>query len=199
MSNLDDATMSNAPISSKRPVLYLDWDGTVNFFGSRNKYRKHSGFSYMRRGSASLLPEFDPWGGNGFAPGGPYAMNWSAELLRKLAALPVDIVALTAWRHSFSELIKATQWELESFRVLDWADGPTGRMHSGKVAALIADQLRDPRPFIWADDEAIAFYTDEHKAQLAGIPQLLLAPDENIGLTRADYESMLEFIESLRD
>lgn len=199
MSNLDDTPASDLPVSLKRPVLYLDWDGTVNFFGSRNNYRKRSGFSYMRRGSASPLPEFDPWGGNGFAPGGPYAMNWSAELLRKLAALPVDIVALTAWRHSFSELVRATQWDLDSFRVLDWVDGPTGRMHSGKVVALVADQLRDPRPFIWADDEAIAFYTDEHKELLSGIPQLLLAPDENLGLTRDDYDSILGFLESLRD
>lgn len=183
--------------ASKKPVLYLDWDGVVNFFGSRNQYRKRSGFHYLRRGSAMPIAEFSPWGGNGFAPRGPFSLNWSAELLRKLAELPVDIVALTTWRHSFTELIKATQWELESFRVLDWVDGPKGKEHAGKIPALIQDQIMNPRPFIWADDEAIAFYNDDHRKMLEGIPQLLLAPDEKVGLTMADYEAMLKFLASL--
>lgn len=189
MTNFDAAM-----IGEKRPVLYLDWDGVVNFFGSRNQYIKKSGFGYLRRGSAVPRPADRPAGSLSF---GPFSLNWSAELLRKLAALPVDIVFLSTWRHSFSELLKATNWELDSYRVLDWADGPKGSEHAGKVPALVADQLADPRPFIWADDEAHSFYGDDDRAKLSGIPQLLLAPNEDLGLVMADYEAMLDFLSDL--
>lgn len=181
--------------SEQLPVLYLDWDGVINFFGSRNQYRKRSGFSYMRRGSASPLQNL-AWN-NGYIIG-PFDLNWSAELLRKLAALPVEIVALTTWRESFSQLIAATDWELKDYRVLHWKDGPKESEHAGKIDALLKDQLENPRPFIWADDEAHAFYTDEKRLQLAHIPQLLIEPDENIGLTIEDYNSMVNFLESLK-
>lgn len=189
-------SFDSAAICAKRPVLYLDWDGVVNFFGSRNQYLKKAGFGYLRRGSAMPRPADRPSGSMSF---GPFPLNWSAELLRKLAALPVDIVFLSTWRHSFSELLKATQWELENYRILDWTDGPRGSEHAGKVPALLADQLADPRPFIWADDEAHSFYTEDDRAKLAGIPQLLLAPSEALGLTADDYATMLSFLNELND
>lgn len=177
------------------PVLYLDWDGVVNFFGSRAQYRKRSGFSYMRRGSASPLQNL-AWSA-GYQLG-PFSMNWSAELLRKLAELPVEIAALTTWRDSFSQLIAATDWELDNYRVIDWKNGPAGSEHAGKVDALIADQLANPRPFIWADDEAHKYYTEEKRGLLSHIPQLLIEPNEDIGLTMSDYHSMVDFLESLK-
>lgn len=185
---------SQAP--EKLPVLYLDWDGVVNFFGSRTQYLKHSGLGYVRRGSASPLPyelSFDSYG----LKRGPFPLNWSAELLRKLAALPVEIAFLSTWRHSFPALLRATQWELEGYRVLDWTDGPRGSEHSGKVPALLADQLAAPRPFIWADDEAHRFYGPVERAQLSSVPQLLLEPQESLGLTKADYLKMVEFLDGL--
>lgn len=189
------ANFDSTALCSKRPVLYLDWDGVVNFFGSRNQYIKKSGFGYLRRGSAMPRPADRPSGGLSF---GPFPLNWSAELLRKLAALPVDIVFLSTWRHSFSELISATQWDLENYRVLDWTDGPKDSEHAGKVTALIADQLADPRPFIWADDEAHSFYSEADRAKLSGIPQLLLAPSEDLGLTADDYKAILNFLDGLK-
>lgn len=191
---------SSAPTPEKLPVLYLDWDGVINFMGSRSQHRKRSGLGYMRRGSASPLPE--TLNSNGYdSPfrSGPFPLNWSAELLRKLSALPVEIVVLSTWRHSFSELLKATQWDLEHYRVLDWADGPRGSEHSGKVLALLMDQLMEPRPFIWADDEAHDFYTDELRAKLSHVPQLLIAPDENLGITLEDYRSMVSFLDGLNE
>lgn len=197
MATNDCAAVNDRALLTVRPVLYLDWDGVINFYGSRNQYSKRSGFSYMRRGSAyDLINHHDP---NSFVDysRGSFPLNWSAELLKKLAALPVEIVILSTWRHSFVKLVEATQWELENYRVLDWEDGPKDREHSGKIDALLADQLANPRPFIWADDEAHEFYTDEHRALLSHVPQLLLAPDENIGLKLSDYELILRFLEGL--
>lgn len=184
---------------SALPALYLDWDGVINFMGSRSQYRKRSGLSYMRRGHAAPLQSTLDNQGYSMFRYQSYPLNWSAELLRKLAALPVEVVILSTWRDSFGELIRATQWnELENYRVLDWTDGPKDREHAGKVPALVADQLADPRPFIWADDEAHKFYGEAERALLAGTPQLLLAPDENIGLTMDDYLAMVAFLGDLK-
>ncbi len=181
------------------PALYLDWDGVINFFGSRSQYRKRSGLSYMRRGSASPRQNTRDRLSHDTSFFKAYPQNWSAELLRKLAALPLEVVFLSTWRDSFPELIRATQWnDLENYRILDWTDGPKGSEHSGKVPALVADQLANPRPFIWADDEAHSFYTEADRAMLQGTPQLLLAPDENIGLTMDDYLAMVKFLDGLR-
>lgn len=180
---------------TNKAVLYFDWDGVVNFFGSRSQYRKHSGLGYMRRGSASPLEE--PRGGWASPQTvGPFPLNWSAELLRKLEELPVELVFLSTWRHSFVNLSRATQWN-PTVRVLDWTDGPRGAVHAGKVEALVADQLANPRPFIWADDEAIQFYTEDKRELLGATPQLLLEPKEEIGLTIEDYEKMVAFLASL--
>lgn len=187
---VDSPSTDRSP--EKLPALYLDWDGVVNFFGSRNQYNKRSGFGYVRRGSALGTTIR-----NGREEPYIYSLNWSAELLRKLAALPLEIVFLSTWRHLFPELLRATQWDLDSYRVLDWEDGPEGQTHAGKIDALVADQLADPRPFIWADDEAHAFYGPEHRALLSSVPQLLLAPHEHIGLTALDYSAMVSFLDGL--
>lgn len=177
---------------SKLPKLYLDWDGVVNFFGSRSKYNRHAGFGSMRRGSVpSPAVNGDP------STAEILSMNWSADLLRKLAALPVEIVILSTWRHRFPELLKATSWDLADYRILDWTDGPDGSIHAGKIDALLADHLADPRPFIWADDEAHSFLTDAHRNLFSTTPHLLLAPDDDLGLTADDLSSMVSFLAGL--
>lgn len=188
--------MDTAGPSSVLPVLYLDLDGVVNFTGSRTQYAKRSGFGHMRRGSL-LDPSKNSY--DAFTRRNNLLdLNWSAELLRKLAALPVELVVLSTWRHHFADFKRATQWnDLESYRVLDWTDGPRGSEHAGKVPALVADQLAHPRPFIWADDEAHAFYSDADRAALSAVPSLLLTTDEKLGLTLADYTAMLDFLAEL--
>ena len=183
---------STSPSPEKLPALYLDWDGVVNFFGSRSQYNKRAGFGYLRRGSAVAMLKL-----NGAVQPYSFSMNWSAELLRKLTALPVEVVFLSTWRHQFPELLKATQWDLGGYRILDWEDGPEGSEHAGKVDALLADQLADPRPFIWADDEAHSFLTEDHLASLSSVPHLLLSPSEDVGLTGDDYRSMVSFLAEL--
>lgn len=178
------------------PVLYLDLDGVVNFTGSRTQYAKHSGFGHMRRGSVldPSKPSYDAF----TRRNNLLNLNWSAELLRKLAQLPVELVILSTWRHDFDTFKRVTQWDdLTEYRVLDWADGPRGSEHAGKVPALVADQLADPRPFIWVDDEAHPFYSDADRDALSSVPNLLVTTDEKFGITLADYTAMLSFLASL--
>lgn len=178
------------------PVLYLDLDGVVNFTGSRTQYAKHSGFGHMRRGSVldPSKPSYDAF----TRRNNLLNLNWSAELLRKLAQLPVELVILSTWRHDFDTFKRVTQWDdLTEYRVLDWTDGPRGSEHAGKVPALVADQLADPRPFIWVDDEAHAFYSDADRDALSSVPNLLVTTDEKFGITLADYTAMLSFLASL--
>lgn len=186
--------------SAPLPALYLDWDGVINFFGSRSQYRKRSGLSYMRRGSASPLQNTRDRLSYDTSFYRAYPQNWSAELLRKIADLRVEVVFLSTWRDSFPELIRATQWnDLKNFRVLDWEDGPKNSEHAGKVPALVADQLAHPRPFIWADDEAHAFYGAAERELLKDTPQLLLEPNEDVGLTTDDYLAMVKFLDGLQN
>lgn len=178
------------------PVLYLDVDGVLTFTTSRTQYLKHAGFGRLRRGSLldPGLPVYDLFGSRSNI----LQLNWSAELLYRLAELPVELVILSTWRQDFVSFKRATQWDqLENYRVLDWEDGPNGSEHSGKVPALVADQLANPRPFIWVDDEAHAFYSDADRDALSAVPSLLLAPDEKFGLTRTDYDAMVSFLEDV--
>lgn len=182
--------------TSVLPVLYLDVDGVLTFATSRTQYLKHAGFGRLRRGALldPGLPVYDLFGSRSNI----LRLNWSAELFYKLAELPVEVVILSTWRHDFVSFKRATQWDLlENYRVLDWEDGPKNSEHSGKVPALLADQLANPRPFIWVDDEAHVFYSDADRAALSATSSLLLAPDEKFGLTRTDYDAMVSFLEDV--
>lgn len=192
MRPLSGCTVTRGQDKAVSPVIYLDFDGVINFFGGRHKHRERSGLGYTRHAAASPLPRYNQFGQQ--HPTGVYPIQWSGQLLHMLSEIDgLDIIWLTTWRDSTSELERAMGW-MKPVGSLDWVDGPTGREHAGKVPALLHHQMFTPRPFIWADDEAHQFYLPEHRAQTANTPQLLIAPDEKVGLTASHVQQIADFV-----
>jgi hypothetical protein len=168
-----------------KPVLYMDFDGVLNFFGSRSAYTKRSNApGYLRRNSVYDI-ETNSW----------YGLNWSAELVRKLGELDADWLWLTSWREKAPALLDPAL-QVASVGSLDWDfSEATGWNHDLKWLALLADQDANPRPFVWVDDEATRAF--DETALLVKVPYLLVKPDPNFGMTRADLDNVREFLASV--
>lgn len=154
--------------------LYLDIDGVVNFFGSRNQYRKHSALGYLRRGQIG-------------SEGLTFPFNWSAQLLRELDSVDgLEIVLLSTWNKYSDELFKGLDWR--AHRVLGDVEG--ARSDHYKLDELEIDQSNDPLPFIWADDTATILSPQID----APSDKLILMPDEKFGLTHDDLAEIKNFV-----
>lgn len=162
---------------SPKATLYLDIDGVVNFFGSRNYYRKHSELGYLRRSSAA-------------AKGYLYGMNWSNELLHRLDAIEgLEVALLSTWNSRHESLFHALQWS--THRVLGDVEGRYS--DSRKFQELMEDQDVNPRPFIWADDTATSLAT----WLPAETEHLVLTPHEDLGLDHDDIAAIEDFVAGL--
>lgn len=51
----------------------------------------------------------------------------------------------------------------------------------------------DPRPFIWVDDDEVPAYRKEIEGRYPALPNLLIAPVYDIGLTPAHLDQMRAF------
>lgn len=65
-----------------------------------------------------------------------------------------------------------------------------------KARHIIADQKKNPRPFIWIDDKA-PLYWQEVVEQHTTAPSFILATDSHSGLTREEILQMVLWIEKL--
>ena len=167
-------------------TLYLDIDGVVNFFGSRTQHRKHSGLSYQRRGAAVA---YHPQLGNH-----PFEMNWSAELLKTLSELEgLEIALLSTWNDSSPALFRTLGWSTD--RVLAPVRRPGTLSEENKFDELVKDQELNPRPFIWVDDTATVLAS---RLELE-VARLVITPNDDLGLTRFELDSIVKFVEDLRN
>lgn len=176
-----------------RPVLYMDFDGVVNFVGSRTRHRKEAGLGYLRRNGvwANKTPE-DTWKATHGYGQRYFNLNWSAELVRKLDALDADWLWLTSWKADGPEFLDPLLG-IESAGWMDWDySAATGFNHEMKFPALVADQAANPRPFVWVDDEATVAF--DASALPVEVPHLVLTPDDAVGVTATDLEAMSEFV-----
>lgn len=179
-------------------VLYLDWDGVVNFFPESDVHYNEAlhfrdtniGFATAKVKEHGQVKTY-----------GPYFQLWSNELLNELSSLNVEIVFLSAWRDNLSELLKVTKWQIpqEKISILDWGTCRSDWNQANKVPALIQHQVNCPKPFMWCDDEAVSFYSKKDRELLVKIPQLLITPDPRVGLTRNDLIKMRNFVENNKE
>lgn len=186
------------------PVAFMDYDGVVRFYGSRNQRRKRADLpGYLRR--QTVLSENGHW----------YDWNWSAELVKKLNELRVELPFewhwLTSWTGETSLLERVTglkpadsdvSWDAFPNEVKVWGYHPTDVEYNEyrfdrKVEKVLEFTHANPdTPFMWVDDEATVRWTDEVKATVTA-PHLVLQPDSDLGLSLTQVAEMRNFLESL--
>lgn len=174
-----------------KPVLYLDFDGVVNFSASRSKYTKHSDTPH-RLGRASVFVD-KSW----------CDLNWSRELVYKLNSLKDDtgfnLLWLSTWLgHTAS--VEATLG-LKSDGFLDWdaesnlplkLDELILERDNRKYDVLKINVANRGMPFVWVDDSATKLFNPKDFNPLP--PHLVLTPDEDYGLTRSDLSAIDTFM-----
>ena len=166
--------------------LFLDFDGVVNFDGSRSAFHRNpDALGYLRRNHIySYMGGFD--------------INYSAELVKKLNEMHSEFGFTWLW---------LSTWVDECVSLLDPKLGSNSdgfvawNPHFGITNAnLTAERARrkyaaikenyDGEPFIWIDDEA----TVEFKASDFAVPTLVIAPDAKFGLVASDLVKIKEFL-----
>jgi len=192
------------------PYLFLDFDGVVNFFSSKNAYRKRGDtFGYTKK--------VDIHDGYDF-----YSVNWSSDLVTKMNALKAATGFTWLWH---------TTWLDKSVKLVDprlgtnsdgfinwdawggltkevggggWSGGPRKvfTMSSDEIDeirdtrkydALKAHVSANPAPFVWVDDSATRKYNADDFVGVLDVPHLILRPDEKTGIVHWDYERMVKF------
>lgn len=126
------------------------------------------------------------------------------EVMHSLQAMRNDynteIVFLTTWNHDNAITLAMEQTGyLPHARVI-----PADLNHEAqdkaewtqwKADAIIADQKNDPKPFVWVDDNAPAYWS-EYVTLNVTTPHLIVQTDSTTGLTQADLAKIEEFLQA---
>jgi hypothetical protein len=179
-------------VADRRPAppnLFLDVDGVLNAL----ELDAGSGVDGFEDFNVHEV-EFE------FEPGRPrlFQVRLSPTMGARIAQLAANIHWATTWEHRadsaiaplcglphglpvLSPLNEAEEWDL------DW-----------KFLAVRRSVQRDPRPFVWIDDDIDFFVDDdvtprEWAAKLA-TPSLLIAPDTRTGLLPGQLDAVDEFL-----
>ncbi len=178
-----------------RPVLFIDFDGVLNFTGSVARYRETPGALGDVRETALSVGQFS------------FRIQWSAELVRELADLkeraPFDWLWLTTWReHAVAQVDPAlgtpsdgyVPWSSGAVS-MPWADSASSR----KYDALMETLSVNPRPFVWVDDTATPAYDAADFVGDLDVPHLVVAPSTDVGLLCPDVDAIAAFLLGLQD
>jgi hypothetical protein len=164
----DNAYSSAMPIPAKRPLLFLDVDGTLIPIGG---------------------PPVDS-GRNEVAHSNPLLSRINPEHGRWLATLPCDLVWATTWMDDANDAISPLL-NLPELPVVDWPDDDDDGPVHWKTRGLVT--WAAGRPFVWIDDEI----TDADRTWVAAHHPgraLLHRVDPRTGLTEHDFAAIREWI-----
>ena len=118
--------------------------------------------------------------------------NYAPEVARRLGSTGLELVWLSSWDNgsmSCTERVEA----FRKGRSLEPATNSHGHINiSQKLRALIVDQIKDPSPFVWVDDEITLAAKREIDASLK-VPSLLIAPERSIGLNERELWQIEDF------
>lgn len=176
-------------------VIFMDFDGVLNFFAPKNYYRQYGDtFSQLQHTEA-------------YADGQNWKLNWSAELIQKLMMLKqknnFEWHWLTTWAKDTNILDKILK--IDSTLSVSWEPYPSMSllrkknisMNSYRNAAkldivlMFADAAK--APFIWIDDEATQLWTAEY-SELIEVPHLIIQPSGTYGLVKHDVGKIEKFL-----
>jgi len=174
--------------------VFMDFDGVLNFEGSRNQMRKNpDAGGYLRR--ATL-----------FENGVGYGLNWSAEVVRKLMELKETTGYMWVWVTSWTGLTYRLDWFLDVKSDLDlvWNPDPPVRAWSSYSDSEVGEYRKHAKlqvlelfmvdkpdaKFVWVDDEATVLW----KPGLFKQDSLAVTPNPKFGLTLPELEVMKTFL-----
>ena len=126
-------------------------------------------------------------------------MDFAPEVITTLDQIreeyQVELVFLSTWCHEMHVLKLPRAFNgLFGGRVLEPASLPFGEEDPAlwtawKAEMLLADQVENPLPFSWLDDEAVPVHGDKFGSEDA----FLLAPDPRTGLTSENLTDLVRF------
>ncbi|QIG57917.1 metallophosphoesterase [Microbacterium phage PauloDiaboli] len=185
--------------------IYEDIDGCLNADWNAVKWRQEGDEEHAGRLSEYVMPEFDdfgqkkeenvPAGWGNYRTFKGFKMIWNSRLIDALNSLEnVEWVWTTTWREDALKVGTAMKLLHEPQRVLHPLDGKTEfpSIH-WKYEAIVAEQEKDPSPFIAVDDEWSQVHR-EVSANLRNLGGLVISPSFNFGLEPSHIEQMREYI-----
>lgn len=184
--------------------IYEDIDGCLNADWNAEKWRQDGDTDDAGRMSEYVIPEFDDFGTKKepIAPGwgNPYPfkgfkMVWNSRLIDALNSLEnVEWVWTTTWREDALKVGTAMKLLHDPQRVLHPLNGKTEfpSIH-WKYEAIVAEQEKDPSPFIAVDDEWGQIHPMIWRS-LTDAGGLVISPNPMFGITPEHIEQMREYI-----
>ena len=184
--------------------IYEDIDGCLNADWNAEKWRQDGDTDDAGRMSEYVIPEFDDFGTKKepIAPGwgNPYPfkgfkMVWNSRLIDALNSLEnVEWVWTTTWREDALKVGTAMKLLHDPQRVLHPLNGKTEfpSIH-WKYGAIVAEQEKDPSPFIAVDDEWDQIHPMIWRS-LTDAGGLVISPNPMFGITPEHIEQMREYI-----
>lgn len=160
-----------------KPYLFLDVDGVLN--------ADHPTFGDTKEVDVKVNSR-------------TFTITYSPCLLTRLEALPVEIVWVTTWEEHAETCLVPGIGALHGKRHLSSAGHRKFSDFYGlwKQSTIEAELERDPRPFIWIDDDAIG-RDAETDLKAAGVPFHLVRANYDTGITEKDLAGIEEFLAGL--
>jgi hypothetical protein len=176
-----------------QPILFLDFDGVINFSATVAAYQSElAGLGYVRH---TTIP----------CNGTDWIVRWSAELVRSLNSLKRDTGFewqwLTTWLGASVDLVDEAlgtrsdgylRWDPDSD--LSAAHDPNAVRNARKYQALVRKVRLRPAPFVWVDDAATPEFKPSDFTGELDVPYLLVAPAEDFGIVREHLAQIEEFM-----
>ncbi len=174
---------------SAHPHLFLDVDGVLNAF-ELDLSAEGDGFDDF----ASHEVEFE------FEDGHPrtFVVCLSSTMGARLARLAADIRWATTWEHRADSAIAPLCGLPRGLPVLTPRDEDEEWDLDWKFLEVRRSVERDPRPFVWIDDDIDYFrdgrLTAREWAASISLPNLLIAPDAESGLLPQQLDAVEKFV-----
>lgn len=125
-----------------------------------------------------------------------FRMVWNSRLIDALNAMDVELVMTSTWRQDSLAVIELMGVTHENPRILHPKSGFSEFPSIyWKYEAIIAEQQRDPSPFIWIDDEIVDLPAPA-KQRILSLGGLMICPDAQFGMTPKQVAMMNEYIAS---
>lgn len=174
---------------SERPHLFLDVDGVLNAF------ELDLGTDVDRFDDFDVHEvEFEFESGHSR----PFRVCLSPTMGARIAQLAVDIHWATTWEQRADSAIAPLCGFPRGLPVLSPLDEVEEWDLDWKFLAVRRSVERDPRPFVWIDDDIDFFRDDQMTAREwaanTSLPNLLIAPEGETGLSPQQLDAVEDFV-----